>query len=55
MNFAGTPPATVRGSTSFVTTAPAAIIASSPIVTAGVMVTLAPIHNIVSYWNKIRF
>lgn len=38
----GTPAAIVLAGTSFVTTAPAAIIAPSPIVTPGKTVTLAP-------------
>ena len=45
MSFAGTPPTTMLGGTSFVTTAPAATIAPSPMVTPGVMVALAPIHT----------
>ena len=42
MYLAGTPPTTVFLATSFVTTAPAAIIAPSPIVTPGTIVTLEP-------------
>ena len=45
MNFAGLPPTTVQGSTFFVTTAPAAIIAPSPIVTPGRTIARAPIHT----------
>ena len=45
MNLAGMPPTSVRGLTSLVTTAPAAIIAPLPMVTPGVMVTFAPIHT----------
>ena len=48
MNFAGTPPTTVFASTSFVTTAPAATIAPSPIVTPGNIVALEPIHTLFS-------
>ena len=42
---AGTPPTTMSGGTSFVTTAPAATMAPSPMVTPGVTVALAPIHT----------
>ncbi len=45
IRFAGTPPTIVFAATSFVTTAPAAIIAPSPTVTPGRMVTLAPIQT----------
>ena len=46
MNLAGTPPTIVFGVTSFVTTAPAAIIAPLPIVTPPNIVTFAPIHTL---------
>lgn len=42
MNFAGTPPTMTFGGTSFVTTAPAAITALSPIITPGRIVAFAP-------------
>ena len=45
ISFAGTPPTTVLASTSFVTTAPAATTAPSPMVTPGRTVALAPIHT----------
>ena len=48
MNFAGTPPTIVFGVTSFVTTAPAATIAPSPILTPGKTVTLDPSHDLSS-------
>ena len=43
MAFAGTPPTTVFGGTSFVTTAPAATIAPSPTETPGRMVAWEPV------------
>ena len=46
MNFAGTPPTIVFGATSFATTAPAATMAFSPIVTPLSIVTFAPIHTL---------
>ena len=45
MYRAGTPPTTVFFATSFVTTAPAAIIAPSPIVIPGSIVALEPIQT----------
>ena len=45
MTLAGTPPTTVRGATSFVTTAPAATTAPSPMVTPGSMEAWSPIHT----------
>ena len=48
MNLAGTPPTTVLGSTSFVTTAPAATMAPSPIVTPCSIVTFAPSQTLSS-------
>lgn len=44
MNLAGTPPTIVFAATSCVTTAPAATMAPSPMVTPGSTVALAPIH-----------
>ena len=44
--FAGTPPITVFDGTSFDTTAPAAIIAPSPIVTPGKIVECEPIQTL---------
>lgn len=44
INLAGTPPTTVRGATSRVTTAPAATTAPSPMVTPGSTVTFDPSH-----------
>jgi hypothetical protein len=52
------PPAIVLSATSLVTTAPAATIAFSPIVTPGSMVTPAPIHAfclILIGWLITRF
>ena len=46
MSLAGTPPTTMLGGTSFVTTAPAASMTPSPMVTPGVTVALAPIHTL---------
>lgn len=45
MNFAGTPPTTVFSGTSFVTTAPAAMTALSPMVTPCSIVALEPTHT----------
>lgn len=45
MNLAGTPPSTVLAGTSFVTTAPAAMMALSPMVTPYRMVLLDPTHT----------
>mgnify|MGYP006880569590 CR=1 FL=1 len=45
MNLAGTPPTTVLAGTSFVTTAPAAMMALSPMVTPYRMVLLEPTHT----------
>lgn len=46
ITFAGTPPTIVFGGTSLVTTAPAATIEFSPIVTPEVMVQFAPIQTL---------
>jgi len=45
MSLAGMPPTIVFGATSFVTTAPAATTAPSPMVTPASTVALAPIHT----------
>lgn len=45
ITFAGTPPTIIRAGTSFVTTAPAATTASSPMCTPLSMVAWAPIHT----------
>lgn len=45
ITLAGTPPTSVFGSTSFVTTAPAATTAPSPMVTPPTIVALAPIQQ----------
>jgi hypothetical protein len=45
IGFAGTPPTMVNGSTSLVTTAPAAMIAPFPIVTPGKIIDLGPIKT----------
>lgn len=45
ISFTGTPPTRVFGLTSFVTTAPAATTAPSPIVTPPIMVASAPIQH----------
>ena len=45
MNRAGTPPTTVHGSTSRVTTAPAATTSPSPIFMLGSIVTRAPVYT----------
>ena len=45
MNLAGTPPTTVLAGTSFVTTAPAAMMELSPMVTPCRMVLLEPTHT----------
>lgn len=45
INLAGTPPTTVFASTSFVTTAPAAMTALSPMVTPERIVELEPTHT----------
>jgi len=45
MNRAGTPPTTVLAATSFVTTAPAATTALSPMVTPCSMVAFEPTHT----------
>ena len=45
ITLAGTPPTSVFGSTSFVTTAPAATTAPSPMVTPPIIVALAPIQQ----------
>ncbi len=44
--FAGFPPTTTLLGTSFVTTAPDAITALSPIVTPGLIIALPPIHTL---------
>ena len=46
MTLAGTPPTTVPGSTSLVTTAPVPAMALSAIVTPGSMVALEPIYTL---------
>ena len=46
MIFAGTPATRQLSGTSFVTTAPAAITLFSPIVTPGIIETLAPIQQL---------
>ena len=50
ISLAGTPPTIVFGSTSFVTTAPAATTAPSPIVTPASTVALDPIHTFLPIW-----
>ena len=50
ISLAGTPPTIVFGSTSFVTTAPAATTAPSPIVTPARTVALAPLHTFLPIW-----
>ena len=49
MTLAGTPATTVRGGTSFVTTAPAPTTAPSPIVTPGQIVTRAPSQTLLRF------
>ena len=46
ITLAGLPPTTVLGSTSFVTTAPPATTAFSPMVTPGIIQAHAPIHTL---------
>jgi len=50
MNFAGIPPTIVLSGTSLETTAPAATMAFSPMVTPGKIVALAPIHAFFLMW-----